>query len=675
MTRGVAKGVVTVSKLKELLNYTKNAEILLPELLKEAKEKNLITLEEFEASCPKDNVVLKCYLKSIIVNPEHIIQLDKYVEAYSLFYTRGSFIMNLLALDKFGPINNGENQVIRYTRNNFQRTKFMYQMIEEDNSILKQCFLHERWPLTVKPNENKKARISEINTIVENNQIPINRISYPTWKSIMCVSGWDNAINNMYTKYRANLQNHIIMHLPESLKKYFDQVEIEEGTNREMIKQLFYKPQRPCSECHNRDFANAIRIRLCVGLESINGYMYKKYNYNQSTFDVSIFLKKYIGHETYFPISTLGRKYAYIDKKIATYLFNDKKSETLAEIIGFTPESFKKKRKLLRNQLRRKYKHKIPNMSESKRKKLKEKWSRIGMSYIPDKSIFNSIETDGVGLSIVLKKNRNLYEKQKHIIDEPIDLKNDKPVVIGMDEGRVKLFAAAISTNPLEKPKSFVFTRHQYYHEIKHKKRKKFELQRSMQPLVQNALLTLALHSKITDLPGYFTTLSNNIEVLKTEYFEIERALWRMRLYRAKKKSLMSAVQKLFTLCEGRPVILGVGDANFKCTGRGEKAVPTTGLTREILKARKRYNNKTTIHSIHEFRTTVCCCQCGCVTEGLMRPNGVRSRRVRFCNSCNQQNVTCLRDRDIQAARNMLWLTQYQHIGVPRPSYLCRTTT
>ena len=671
MTRGVKVGIVTVKTLKELLGLPKSNKTLLPELLRLARINNLISNEEFDKTSPTRNVVVKCYLYSVIENKRQRDQVEKYVIAYSKLYSRGSFIANLIALDKFGVINGPDAIVRRYIESKNISEPF-FDFIETKNSTLKQCFLHERWP------SSKQERIADITTVLPLLQVEMSRLC-PNWLDIMSVSGWDNAISNMYTKFRANLENHIVVHLPQSLNLYLERVEIEKGTHRPLLKQLFFKGLRPFSECHNNDYINIINLRKAVGQghSRLHYNMYKKFFYTADTFDLSIFLKKSLGHESYFPISILGRKYAYIDHKIASFLLRDRTSKTLANILHFTPQKFDKKRKQLRKRLRQKYNSSGKSMQEKKKfKKLREKWFRTGASKFP-KGEFDSIETDGVGLSMVIKlpiHNNKSTSDTVPIQDQVIDMFMDKPVRIGIDTGRAKLFTAAISTSPTMKPKSLMFTRGKYYYEIKNKIRERWEHSRTNVPDVQNAIALLSLHSKILDLPGYIASVSENYDVLSTEYFSKERALWRMRLYRLKKRSLGRAVQEIFKAANKQPILLGIGDGGFPCTGRGEQAVPTTGLMVEIFKARKRYKNKVTVISIDEFRTTMCCCACGAVTEQPLTTKGVRSRRLRFCSQCNQINGKGLRDRDIQAARNMLWLVEMQHLGLPRPSYLCRPT-
>jgi hypothetical protein len=162
---------------------------------------------------------------------------------------------------------------------------------------------------------------------------------------------------------------------------------------------------------------------------------------------------------------------------------------------------------------------------------------------------------------------------------------------------------------------------------------------------------------------------------MKQEFLiDKERALWKMRLFRLKTRSLDKAVQKVFDKAKGRPIVLGVGDAKFPATGPGEKSMPTTQFVRAILKAKYRYHSRVKLLNIDEFKTTVCCCGCGTETRPAFLPNlnpPRSSRRLRLCTVCSAPGVK-LRDRDIQAARNILWLTQCKFLGAERPEYLSR---
>ena len=89
------------------------------------------------------------------------------------------------------------------------------------------------------------------------------------------------------------------------------------------------------------------------------------------------------------------------------------------------------------------------------------------------------------------------------------------------------------------------------------------------------------------------------------------------------------------------------------------------------------------VYSVDEFRTTLCCCECGSVTTAPMVRHRRKdkttgevvihdepSRRLRQCTQCSEDGK--LRDRDVQGARNILKLTQALFFGLPRPEHLCR---
>ena len=82
---------------------------------------------------------------------------------------------------------------------------------------------------------------------------------------------------------------------------------------------------------------------------------------------------------------------------------------------------------------------------------------------------------------------------------------------------------------------------------------------------------------------------------------------------------------------------------------------------------------------VNEFRTTMCCCACGKVTRppevDYKARDGTRQRkasgRLRGCTNCVETPVK-LRDRDVQAARNMVWLAYGMYTGKERLGYMRR---
>jgi hypothetical protein len=224
-----------------------------------------------------------------------------------------------------------------------------------------------------------------------------------------------------------------------------------------------------------------------------------------------------------------------------------------------------------------------------------------------------------------------------------------------------------------KKPETITLTRREYYNKMRHTIRKKWEQERSVIPHIQAANQALSV-SKSTQLPLYLNALSVNFDVLEQEYLKNkDRSLWKMRLFRWKKQCLDHAVQQIFDKTKNRDVVIGIGDAKFASTGRGEKAMPTTKITLAFKKAAWRYKNKVIFKSIHEFRTTMCCSSCCQVTTSPMTSTDVKSRRLRLCTNCNNSGDR-VRDRDVQAARNMLWKTINWFNDHPENSlpYMCR---
>lgn len=692
MTRGVRKGKVTISilkerigwdekKLKEFIGLGEKEVPKLIDLLRIAHSKNLITPEELDLSIPTSTSAIKCYLYSIVSDETIRQKIEQYVIASSKLYVRGSFIANLLAIDAFGPILHGN--VPKFT---FHETIDFFSFVEDDN-IFKQCFLPERWPVDealAQEQENTEARKRlcrdvRIQRVLEtHSQVFANLL--PNWLNVMKVSGWDNSLNRMYSKYRANIQNHVTVHFPKHLKNYLQLVNFDPGSFRPGLLNNIYKPLSPII-AHNDDFEFAMKLRTYFGPVKINSYNNPEYEYNEKLFSFFIFLVKHgVTEGTYLPLSKVGRKYAYLDEKITRFLLPTlyskvKEAEghapSIMELFGISPVSFRNKRKQIRKGLRKKKHPDKRRMDKSRKERnlrsiLKKKWRLLGCSNMPQNARIQSFETDGVGMSICIQRPLPLYKKQ-----EEAEELFEKPVFVGIDQGRAKISVSAISSDPIKKPETVAYTRREYYYHIKHRIRMKWERVRQ----IQNPVANILSQNGTENIVNYITTVSNNIEALENEYLQDkERALWKMRLYRFKKRSLDNAVNKVIQKHKNRPIVIGIGDATFAPTGRGEKAVPTNQFVKALQKGLRRINRKSKLLSIPEFRTTLCCCACGQITTQPQTMYGQRSRRLRLCTCCDETNAK-IRDRDVQGARNILWLTQYMYYGAERPSYMCRTTT
>jgi hypothetical protein len=413
--------------------------------------------------------------------------------------------------------------------------------------------------------------------------------------------------------------------------------------------------------------------------------------------------------------------------------------------MGFTKQSFDRKKSALRRLIRQKKRREAgkkhhacfgggglsPNERKRRGKTLRtrkgaerDRWARMSASRMPEHTRISSFETDGVGLRMCLKVGADLEaplpqkKARARTGKKPTEAGGAVPVhptplVAALDNGRAKLFMAAISHRATKKPTSQAFTRGRYYHEMGFFARRKWEQDRmaASEPL-RVALAHLSLSGGLKNCDPamwqrYLHTEATYRDVLDREFVENDkRPLWTMSIFRAKRRSLGGAVCRLFSATttdpatervfpKDRPMVLSIGAAGFASTGRGELPAPTAELTRALMRAvkRERENGREVVTmSLDEFRTTMCCCACGAVTEPARvkrrkrrgRDEGeevseeivetdVKSRRLRCCTSCLPTGK--LRDRDVQGARNILWLSYAQYFGFERPLYMRRPSS
>lgn len=417
----------------------------------------------------------------------------------------------------------------------------------------------------------------------------------------------------------------------------------------------------------------------------------------------------------------------------------DKGSTSVGELLGITSAAFNRRRNDLRSLLARRYrrerKREPPGKKRERARKLEERWSKIGFGKMSRDCRIDSVETDGVGLRMCLKTPIDMRPfkvpvplreaaavekvprtKKRRVGGKEVLLEGDGtsacvaskkvpydevggqgsilPVHIGIDTGVAKPFVAAVWRDHAKKPHTVTFTRRRYYFEMHYSRRLKWETRRLEQrPAVKACLATLSasggVHNCDTATWVAYLTADREADVLlDAEYVQdVERALWKMRMFRWKKRSLDRAVGRLLTKATGGlakevPLNFVVGSGGFAPGGPGQLSSPTSALTiafgRGIAKERAK-GRVVFVSSVDEYRTTCCCCSCGALT----RPPPVQtrktrgqpsrqnqSRRLRSCTECDP--IGKLRDRDVQAARNMLWIAYTSYYGLERPEYLRR---
>ena len=408
---------------------------------------------------------------------------------------------------------------------------------------------------------------------------------------------------------------------------------------------------------------------------------------------------------------------------------------SLGELMGLTPEMFNAKRKVIarraRNQCKERSQAQNTNPAQRVRlKKIAKRRNNVGSGSMRRGVRMDSFETDSVGLRMCLKSSEDMKpfivpitadvvkakavapkpmkgkkkvsKKQARINamnaeePQPVDPTLIDPIGVGVDEGRAKLFTAVVWPDAAKKPQTIVLTRRKYNAVTKLKIRTSWEKQRvNASPGLRqahDALSTGSLRSCDTDAwSRYMAAEHAHRAVLHADYYvDKERELWRMRAFRKKRSCLDRAVGSIIAAAtkgqpKSRPLVIGIGDAAFPPNGpRGEIAVPTSKLASAYKRAfdrERRKGRRVAAFPISECYTTKGCCACGAETtpptvrkrwktkKGVSKSADGPSWRLRCCTSCTPNGK--LRDRDVQAARNMLWATMAMIRGEERPAHLC----
>lgn len=788
MTRGQRDGTVTKAVLLERLKHVASQGAVVPphstsisEILGHCIFYDLVNKKERSETIPRIERTLACYLQPRLQHlpagmPE---RLESYVLIASELFYRGTLIANLLAQALCGERLRSE-ALPRYNAAAAaqQAAPLQHLFLNGDvrNGPIKQVFLPERWPSAGVPRDPRIAAVLSANAIL----LP----PLPDWKSVMATSGWDNAINRMATKLAGNFQVHACTGLWDRLKTYALAVPLEPGTQRNTFMDIL--AASPCERELLRGTITDADYQMAVELsDSVRGpddvYPPSTSPWNQASLALHVFLVRHGARErSFLPVASRGRKYCYLDAKIATALMKasqlkrpragvkrrreepgepgepgntenqstassvapeDKSASVcIGDILGLTPEKVKDASRTIRSQARRQLRARrhAPGLSKKQRERLKRRVRCLGLLRMHNDDRVDSIETDGVGMRMCVKRPVDLSRfvrplptaeelaarkaasaaaARKRSADKKRVLKEKltgvdpsaapcasvssvaAPVFVGADDGRKKLYVAAVSRDATKKPTTVVFTRSRYYHEMRYQSHQAWNRQRQLQPALQAALAALSeaggLRNCDPDL--WRATLAAEREhdlVLRQEYLESkEHAVWRMRLFRRKRASLDRAAWRMVgepvrdEVLE-RPLVVGVGSAKFSSTGRGELPAPTSALRQALRRAisEVRSRGREVVYlDVWEHRTTLCCCACGSATRAaaVVQPNrtveeegnrrrkvGGGSRRLRLCTECDPGGK--LRDRDVQAARNMLWLTQHEYYGAPRPQYLCK---
>lgn len=731
----------------------------------------LLTDLERDQSCPKTTSTIPCYLYSHVLDSTIRDAIDRYVLAWSLLFERGSDIANIImARTKDTSLRDIDDLDILEESSRHQNLDAIANYLLDEN-ILKQCFLPERWPTE---SVARHELVEEVMTLAE------DRLSHllPDWKSVMVATGWDNALNRMASKYLANVK---VMVQYDIVKRCGDYAVLvltrrnafEYPTNLDLsgfqsaVRANVEHRPRPLI-VHDDEYRLLMHLRhdiLGCPPSDPTWLPNRKPPFTTALFKQHVVMACVLGRPT-LPAVSRGRHFAYLDAKILDSLLASafagnarRKKEVLRNgtscmesVFGSSSRSFNSTRRCIRRRVRRRYRR-LYGRDKSIRSldKLRRKWRRLGRGSLPRNASVHSVETDGVGLRLVIQRpdtkaiarlptvvditpiqqvlkimvesktvesaikivkaqRRRAFKEagKKASTRSPPSLSEQwrledgecprsilPPAFAGGDTGRCKIQTTAVTSSSRQRPSTLTLTRKRYYAAMRYWKHRRWERNRVKAP-VRAALTALsdvaslpaleAPRTSVAQLLATKTVEAQYWDVLYNEYIvDKDRALWKMRMLRRKKSCLDRACLDIVREATGgdkrRDFVLGVGDGGFSSTGKGELPVPTSAWSTALRRMKARRDvllghggGRTALLTVWEFRTTVCCCGCGAQTTPAVvnTSQGRRpSRRLRACTSCDETRCR-LRDRDVNAARNILWLTMYAFYDAERPWYLCR---
>ena len=652
------------SNAKNLKSLTKN------EIVWKAYQLGLIDETKRDASFVRKESTIPCYLWTHVTDETVRSKIESYVQAYSMLYTRGTYLANLAILSI--PIPD-------FNVNSFPEGQIPIPTFLKKYEDTKKCFYPERWM-------ERKTNTEDINPLIQETFQTHRNVLDPLLPTehVLSNCGWDNALNHMGSMFLGNLKVQVIVPLKARIIKFITARSFSQGTTKTAVINLVLNQARPTTQVSIDDYEwiHTFRKFLGFGLTTRFNDVAELQELNDLTWTLHVWLQTVFQEDGFSraPVSPISRKYAYLDEKIVKSLLDTKTKKKMLELtqnhpgsnlqklLGLTSVCFNKRRQKLRKQLQKRYKN------NANKKQLRKKWMKIGHSCLSSKAEIASISTDGVGLRLSVKYKPTEPFVSTHPDDRTIP---DDAYQIGFDGGRVNLGTTADQLGNVNLVK-----RSQFYKTQRDKKAKRWERQRMKATAWGQAIAEMSeaggfKNTKLSTWEATLGVVANHINVLKNEQLvSKERALMKMRRFRWKKSFLdrgwKNVLKPGIDKERKRHIALGIGDGDFPCTGKGEQAVPTKGIYISLWRVVRMLGIRQLVHevSIPEYNTTKCCHRCGHVMEPVYTPQGDELLRYRLCRNCSTETIGKRRNRDVNASKNMLKLLACKIFGLPRPDCL-----
>ena len=394
------------------------------------------------------------------------------------------------------------------------------------------------------------------------------------------------------------------------------------------------------------------------------------------------------------PISKMGRVHVTIDQSkvlpALVHKFNLPEESTIETIFGLDTISLKDKHRVKRRSIRKHRRTVCKNRHSKTRARMSTVCNGMGIFKLLSKNKNckpRSIMTDGVSLCIrygtlITKKSSN---------NTPTEtlagfVSRTNAILCADDPGRVNL---AQLTKRYEKGyRHMRFTRVMYKSvglstriQAERTKRK----HAAPDVMEMEALLADAGGWKARNEDGYLNALRvfrNHGQCMLEHYGQKEYTKFKMLSYRRTQSVIMQRfanfidvdnknVHQKHSATQG--IVLGIGNASFAPTGKGETSVPTTRMAKLFDRYLNSRNIPHRLESVDEYCSTKNCHGCGNELTTLRdKETHYVIRGLKSCCHCGTITDPIFLNRDANAAINLLLCLEAMVAGKDRPQHLQR---
>lgn len=658
---------------------------------KECFQKDLISLDECQAMGGLSTTTIKRYLYSVVDNRQLRTVIDDYVNCYSKIYCIGSRVINAFFTKMYLE---GKLTATHLKKDFLDQTAMKYFMLPFKSELTggNACV----------------CKCEEFN-IFWKEYSSVFRPCYPT-KQELGVVAWDQPLTTMVDKVTTAFKTHMSFHFPKRFKKYImvrikKDFALEDGektidgvkrfimTNEsttiftKKLVQLINRGVTTTDHDEAKEVQDSklpaaivdfvIEEREYLGLASGDNLekLEESRNLNSEMIvmhtRMSIFFEaNNIKSFSIFPVADIGRTFCYIDQRVLDNLFRKNKirgESDLKIVFKLTNKLWKKTGLAVRK--------KVKQCPKSRKER-----KRLGIGRLPKGAIVKSVMTDGVALCI-----NAYYDDGTHATEEKYTIPDDAHT-ISSDDGRVNLHESVQFDTEKQEYVSTRLTAKRYQKASLIIHCRDIEDQyRKDNPEYKEIVEKLSAHSwRTCNFEKFMSTCeaykADDPLWVKHNFLNKDRAFRKMLMWRRKNAVMTQSYVATIRKCksaQNKHIVFSVGNGNTKSTGKKGRekerhgGVPTNWKHKILVRLMKAIKVAFTFMIVDEHLTTRMCHKCHHRMKDKYDAEGKAVRGLKCCTHCAEKgNPFKLRNRDLNAAINILVVTKALLAGEDRPVYL-----